>query len=158
MMMIMMQLDVAEDFRWHTKPPQPLQEVQPLLSPANLLCGVKCPNGVLTVTDSQISKPAHPLHFKLLNEQWPIRSPLLPHVHYHLFHLDHPCQWWFLSLRHHPWTLGWRYPCDRHRTHSSGVSMFVVILAEVLLPTLIDWGLPVKKFRASTRGWNAGQV
>ena len=34
--------------------------------------------------DAQIFETAHPLYFKFLDEQWPMRSPLLPHVHYHL--------------------------------------------------------------------------
>lgn len=41
---------------------------------------------VLTDVDAQVFVAAHHLHFKLPNEQWPVRAPLL-HVHYHLLHL-----------------------------------------------------------------------
>ena len=38
------------------------------------------------------------------------------------------------------------------RTHPCGVPTFVIMLAEVLLPILTDWGLPkVKKSRRSQR-------
>ncbi len=37
--------------------------------------------------DTQVFEAAHPFHFKLPDEQWLMRSPLLPHVHYYFLHL-----------------------------------------------------------------------
>lgn len=72
-------VEVAEDLRRHARFPQPTQEVQPLLRPLNQLCGVEWPGEVLT--------DVHPLHFKPPDEQWLLRSPLFPHVHYLLLRL-----------------------------------------------------------------------
>lgn len=59
-------VEVVEDFWQRAKLPQPPQEVQPLLSPLNELCGFKCPSEVLTDVDAQAFKPAHPQHLKLV--------------------------------------------------------------------------------------------
>ena len=36
---------------------------------------------------AEVLEAAHPLYFKLPDEQWPMRTPFLPQVHYHLFGL-----------------------------------------------------------------------
>ena len=74
----------AENLRQHAKLPQPRQKIQPLLGPLYQLCGVEWPSEVITDLDAQVFKAAHPLYFKLPDVQWPMRSPLLPHVHYYL--------------------------------------------------------------------------
>lgn len=74
----------AEECRTSTAP----EKIQSLLSPLDQLCAVKCPGEVLTDVDAHVFKAAHPLHLKLLDENWPVGSPLLPHVCYHvLYHL-----------------------------------------------------------------------
>ena len=76
-----------EDLRWHAKLPQPPQKLQPLLCPLYQLRGVEWPSEVLTDVDAQVFEAAHPLYFKLPDVQWLMRSPLLPHVYYHLLRL-----------------------------------------------------------------------
>ena len=77
-------VEVAEDLRGHAKVPQPPQKIQPLLGLLYQLCGVECPRDVLTDVVAHLFEAAHPLYFKLPDVQWLMRSPLLPHVHYHL--------------------------------------------------------------------------
>ena len=80
-------VEVSEDLRRHAKLPQPPQEVQPLLGFLNQLCGVECPSEVVADVDAEVLEAAHPLYFKLPDEQWPMRTPFLPQVHYHLLGL-----------------------------------------------------------------------
>ena len=77
-------VEVAEDLRRHARLPQPPQKIQPLLGPLYQLCDVEWPSEVITDVDAQVFKAAHPFYFKLLDVQWLMRSPLLPHVHYYL--------------------------------------------------------------------------
>ena len=80
-------VEVAEDLCRHAKLPQPPQKIQPLLCFLDQLCCVGGPCEVLSDVDPEVLKAAHPLHFKIPDKQWLVRSPLLPHVHYHLLRL-----------------------------------------------------------------------
>ena len=80
-------VEFTEDLRWHAKLPQPPQKIQPLLGPLYQVCGGEWPNEVITDVDFQVFEAALSLYFKLLDVQWPMRSPFLPFVHYHLLRL-----------------------------------------------------------------------